>query len=148
MELIKFWDALKSKLAEHKLDFLDRVGSKPYSHIAFGKGRGKFAFCIGKVNYRVELYISDDSDKAWIDAMAKYKEDIQAKHKGLIEWERLENKKASRIKFEMPQEIFNTLQGRFNEGQSWGQITNWYSSAMKEFYSVLYPYWEKVQREQ
>jgi hypothetical protein len=148
MELIKFWNVLKAKLTEHKLDYLDRVASKPHYGIGFWKGRAKFAFCIGRFNYRVELYFSDDADKGLIDAMANYKDEIQAKHIGIIEWERLENKKASRIKFEMPKEIFETLQGRFNEEQSWDQITNWYATAMRDFYKVLYPYWEKVQRDQ
>ena len=80
--------------------------------------------------------------------MANFKSEIQAKHNGTIEWERLENKKASRIKFEMPKDVLETLQGRFADEQSWDQIVNWYSGAMRDFYKVLYPYWEKVQRDQ
>jgi hypothetical protein len=147
LQLLKFWNILKVKLAEHKLEYLDRVGSKPHYSIGFWKGRGKFAFCIGRFTYRVELYFSDDSDKALIDAMAQYKDEIQSKYNGLIEWERLENKKASRIKFEMPKETLASLQGRFSEEQSWEQILEWYSTNMSEFYKVVYPYWKKVQRD-
>lgn len=146
LQLIKFWNILKAKLAEHRLEYLDRVSAKPHYNLGFWKGNGKFAFCIGRSSYRVELYFPDDRDKVLIDAMARYKDEIQAKHKGLIEWERLENKKASRIKFEMPKEVLDTLNGRFSEEQSWDQITEWYAIAFKEFYRVLYSYWEKVQR--
>lgn len=145
--LIKFWSLLKSKLAEKNLDYLDRVSSKPHYNIGFWKGWGKFAFCIGRLTYRVELYFSDDSDKSMIDAMAKYKDEIQSKHKGLIEWERLENKKASRIKFEMPQEVLESLHIKFIDEVSWDKIMDWYITSMKEFYRVLYPYLEKVQKE-
>lgn len=148
IQLLKFWNILKAKLAEHRLDYLDRVSSKPHYSIGFSKGRGRFGFCIGRLTYRVELYFSDDNDKALIDAMSQFKDEIQSKHNGIIEWERLENKKASRIKFEMPKETLESLQGRFSEEQSWEQIVEWYSSAMKDFYKVVYPYWEKIQREQ
>lgn len=148
IQLLKFWNILKTKLAEHKLDYLDRVSSKPHYSIGFSKGRGRFGFCIGRLTYRVELYFSDDNDKALIDAMSQFKEEIQSKHNGIIEWERLENKKASRIKYEMPREVLDNLNGRFNEEQSWDQIVEWYSLAMKEFYKAVYPFWEKVQRDQ
>jgi len=128
------------------LDYLDRVSSKAHYSTGFWKGRGKFAFCIGRASYRVELYFSDDSDKVLFDAMYQYKDEIQAKHDGVIEWERLENKKASRIKFEIPSEIYNNLTGRFSEEQSWNDIVDWYTRAMKHFYSVVYPFWEKVQK--
>ncbi len=147
IQLLKFWNVLKSKLAENKLDYLDRVGSKPHYSIGFWKGRGKFAFCIGRLTYRVELYFSDDTDKALIDAMANFKSEIQAKHNGTIEWERLENKKASRIKFEMPKEELDKLHGRFAVEETWYQIADWYVSAMNCFYKVIYPYWEKVQQQ-
>jgi hypothetical protein len=147
LQLLKFWNVLKSKLTENKLDYLDRVGSKAHYSIGFWKGRGKFAFCIGRSSYRVELYFSDDADKVLIDAMAKYKDEIQTKHDGTIEWERLENKKASRIKFEMPKSVLANLQGRFSDEQSWDHIVDWYCGAMRDFYKVLFPYWEKVQRD-
>ncbi len=145
--LVKFWSMLKTKLSEQKLDFLDRTGAQPFYSIGFWKGKGKFAFCIGKTNYRVELYFQDDAEKKLIDGMAKYKDEIQSKQKEPLEWERLEGKKASRIKLEMPQDIHANLQGKFNEEKSWEEIVSWYVITMKQFYSQLYPYWEKVQKE-
>jgi hypothetical protein len=147
IQLLKFWNVLKAKLAEQRLDYLDRVSSKPHYSIGFWKGKAKFAFCIGRLTYRVELYFSDDSDKCLIDALAQYKGEIQSKHKGSIDWERLENKKASRIKYEMPKEVMKTLNGKFREEKSWAQIVEWYASAMKEFYGAIFPYLELVQRD-
>lgn len=146
-QLIKFWSLLKLKLSEEKLDYLERTSAQPHYSSGFWKGRGKFAFCIGRSHYRVELYFQDDADKKFIEGMAKYQHEIQAKHEGLIEWERLDGKKASRIKFEMPIEKFTNLPGRFGEEKSWEEIAEWYVMSMREFYKVLYPYWEKVQKE-
>lgn len=145
--LIKFWGLLKSDLATHKIDFLDRVSAKALYSLGFWKGRGKFAFCIGKNSFRVELYFSNDSDKLLIDAMSKYKDQIDKKHDGLIAWERLDNKKASRIKFEKDRHDIGESDGRFTDEENWGEIIEWYRMAMTSFYHTVYPYWEKVQNE-
>lgn len=144
--LIQFWSLLKNKLTEERLDYLDRTSAQPFYSTGFWKGRGKFAFCIGKNNYRVELYFQDDADKKYIDSMFTFNEQLQARFSGL-EWERLEGKKASRIKYEMPLEKYKALPGKFSEERSWDEITTWYTLTMKEFYKVLYPYWEKVQKQ-
>lgn len=145
--LVKFWSLLKTKLSDNRLDYLDRTSAQPSYSTGFWKGKGKFGFCIGKNNYRIELYFQDDTEKKLIDGMAKYKDEIQSKHVGLIEWERLDGKKASRIKFEMPDEKNNNLPGKFSEELSWNEIVEWYTQSMKKFYEVLYPYWTKVQND-
>jgi len=147
IHLKKFWGLLKQDLSDHKIDFLERVGSKPYFDIGFWKGHGRFGFCIGRKNFRVELYFSDDLEKIMIDAMLKHKEEIEKKFDGEIIWERLVNKKASRIRHEMPSALKNNLEGRFNEEKYWDDLIAWYREAMVKFYNALYPIWEKVQRE-
>ena len=145
--LIKFWGLLKNDLRAHNLDFLDRVGAKPHYSLGFWKGNGKFAFCIGRNTFRVELYFSNDPDKILIDAMSKYKYEIEGKHEGRIVWERLESKKASRIKFEMTNEELGLMEGRFSDEVYWSELIEWYRISMNNFYQTIYPYWEKVQKE-
>ncbi|MBK8079422.1 MAG: hypothetical protein IPK25_03485 [Saprospiraceae bacterium] len=74
VRLVKFWTLLKNKLNDNNLDYLERVSPKPYYHIGFSRGRGTYAFCLGRYTFRVELYFSNDSSKELIEAMAKYKE--------------------------------------------------------------------------
>lgn len=143
--LVAFWTLLKERLAEKKLNYIENVNPKPHYSIGFWKGNGKFAYCIGKYNFRVELYFSNDPDKKFIDAMSKYKSEIESSFEGTLEWERLENKRASRIKFEMPSELHNNLDGRFKDKTNWDQIIDWYIFAMKDFYSKLNPYLNKIQ---
>ncbi len=145
--LLKFWGLLKQNLAENSIDFLERISPKPAFYIAFSKAQGKFAFCLGRTNFRVELYFSNDPDKTLIGTMARHRKEIEETFDGKIVWERLENKKASRIKHEMPAEIKNKLEGRFNDEKYWGDLIEWYSEAMVKFYNAVYPVWEKVQKE-
>ena len=105
-----------------------------------------FGFCIGRKGYRVELYIWADEEKRLIDAMSQYKNEINQKFKlGEIQWERLEGKKASRIKFEKTSlEITGDADGwRNNKDEAY---INWYCDVMKAFYNTLLPYWTKVNR--
>jgi len=145
--LVEFWSRFKGELKSHRLNFLDRVGAKPSYSIGFWKGPGKFAFCIGRNSIRVELYFSNDPDKVLIDTMAKYKEKIQEGFEGQIIWERLEDKKKSRIKFEMPDSEFKQIEGNFSEKSNWDEWINWYWISMKKFYDKVYPIWNKVQKE-
>ena len=145
--LIKFWGLLKHNLQEHNIDFLDKVSIQPHYSIGFWKGHAKFAFCIGRTSFRVELYFSNDPNKTFIDTMAAYKEVIAKSFDGEIVWERLENKKASRIKFEIPTSEKAKLEGRFSEEKYWEALIDWYRVAMVQFYKTIYPVWEKVQKE-
>jgi len=145
--LVKFWGLLKQNLNEHKFDYLERVSPRPSFSIGSWTGRGKFAFCIGRTSFRVELYFSKDPDKEIFDAMIKHKAELEESFDGEIIWERLNDKKASRIKHEMPKPIQDTLEGRFNDEQYWDDLIEWYRTAMDKFYKSAFPVWEKVQKE-
>jgi hypothetical protein len=145
--LVKFWGLLKQDLHNNKIDFLERVGAKPYYNTGFWKGNAYFGFCIGRKHFRVELYFSNDPEKIIIDAMLKHKTEVENKFDGEIIWERLENKKASRIRHEMPSTIKNNLEGRFSDEKYWDDLIVWYREAMVKFYNAVYPIWEKVQKE-
>lgn len=145
--LVKFWGLLKQDLLEHKLDFLERVSPRPSFSIGTWKGHGKFSFCIGRTSFRVELYFSNDPEKIFFDAMIKHREDLESKFDGNIIWERLDKKKASRIKHEMPKQIQDKLEGKFNDEKYWDELIAWYRDAMVRFYKAFYPVWEKVQKE-
>jgi len=138
---------LKQDLLEHKLDFLERVSPRASFSLGSWKGHGKFAFCIGRTSFRVELYFSKDPDKELFDAMLKHKDELESTFDGEIIWERLDNKKASRIKHEMPKSIQDKLEGRFNDEKYWDDLIEWYREAMKKFYKSAYPVWEQVQKE-
>lgn len=146
IRLTKFWALLKNKLKERKLDYLDRVSPNSYYNLGFTRNSGYFNFCIGRHGFRVELYFGNDPDKVMIDAMAQFKREIEHSIDGVIGWERLEGKRASRIKYEMPKELQNKLEGRFSDEIYWDDLINWYVTAMEKFYNALNPYLEKIRK--
>ena len=74
-------------------------------------------------------------------------DEIERQFEGAIVWQRLDSKKASRIKHEIPYANIKAEEGRFFEEANREAYLNWYVDAMKEFYTVLYPVWENVQKE-
>ena len=60
-----------------------------------------------------------------------------------IVWERLDNRKASRIKFEANLKKEKNL-GNWNTKDGWEERVSWYANSMKTFYSIMYPIWDKV----
>jgi len=145
ISLIKFWNMLKNDFKTNKVDFVDKVTAKPYYDIGFWRNNGRFGLCIGRSTFRVELYFSDDIDKHKFDAMYQYKDQIEKAFDGEIIWERLDNKKATRIKHEMPHSILSQLEGRFHDEIYWEKLITWYREAMLKFYKAIYPYLEKIQ---
>jgi len=144
-QLIEFWSALKKALEDEGIDFLDRVKSKPNFSIGFWKGQGKFAFCIGRNSFRVELYFNSDADKRKFDSMYEFKDQIEESISG-IEWQRLDNKKASRIRLDISQEEMSQMEGKWGDKTSWNKIIQWYVKNMARFYDTVHPYWLKAQK--
>ncbi|MBI1931571.1 MAG: DUF4268 domain-containing protein [Ignavibacteriales bacterium] len=145
--LVEFWSKLKEVLIADNINYLDNVTSKPHFSIGFLNGAGRYAFCLGKQSLRVELYFGNDSNKKIIDTMAKYNNEIQSKLDNKVIWERLEAKKASRIKYEIPYIEIKNTDGKFATTENWDAYLNWYKDSMVKFYKVISPIWEKVQKE-
>ncbi|NBC56893.1 MAG: DUF4268 domain-containing protein [Bacteroidetes bacterium] len=144
--LLEFWSQLKQQLKIRNLDYLDRVSAKPHYSIGFWKSAGKFAFCVGRKSFRVELYFMNDSDKIYFDKMYAYREQLEKKIPEL-QWQRLDNKKASRIKIETKNTGEHSFDYKFDDKQNWEGIIKWYCDTMENFYKVIYPVWGKVQQE-
>lgn len=143
---VEFWNLLKESLTKSSLNYLERVTAKPYYDIGFGKGNGRFAFCIAKNAYRVELYFNNDVGKAYFDEMSKYRNKLDAVLPG-IGWQRLDTKKSSRIKFEASREDMEGFSGEWRDGDSWPEVIDWYTESMRKFYEAVNPVWEKVQKD-
>ena len=143
--LLEFWNLLKDELEAKNLNYLDRVKSKPNYSIGFFKGKGIFCFCIGRGAFRVELYFNNDEDKSKFDGMYEYKSELEQLIPN-IQWQRLDTKKASRIKLETTIEEKNNFEGNWKDKSNWPDVIDWYTENMLKFYNAVYPIWEKVQR--
>lgn len=144
--LYEFWTTFKSNLSKHNIDFISNRTPGSRWYINFSKGKALYGFVFGRQAPRVEIYFPHDSEKILFDTMMKNKEYIDKNFDGEIVWERLEGKKASRIKFEMSQETLKDIDD-FKNKESWEQRIEWFRESFKNFYIVINPIWEKVQKE-
>lgn len=143
-KLIRFWSLLKEKLKSNGFIHYDSIGAKPYWYLSFSKGNGSFGICIGRKSYRVELYFPNDADKHLIDAMLHRREEIEKSFGKPITFERLEGKKASRIRFDLE---YEKITGSFDDEDTWSSQINWMVETMPKFYEAVFPVWEEVQKE-
>ena len=140
--LIRFWNQFKQSFSDSGHDYLDRVSAKPRYYIGFGKGIARFNFVIGRGGYRVELYFLKDEEKILFNEMYKYKEEIENSFGEELIWQRLDNKKASRIKFELSGEGWDDFYS-----ENWSECFEEFIEVFDKFYPAIFPVWEKVQED-
>ncbi|MBO6659342.1 MAG: DUF4268 domain-containing protein [Roseivirga sp.] len=143
----EFWSHLKRTLQDENVDYLNNVSAGPYSYIGFTKGAGTFYYCIGRAFDRVELYMSNDSEKRFFDSLVKYKDQINAQLDGVVTWERRDGGRASKVKLEMTKEENKELSRKIEDSDTWEPRLTWFVDAMNQFYTVIYPFWERAQKE-
>jgi len=144
--LLEFWQAVKTRFADDGVRYFDNISARPLFHMGFSKGKGRFHMVIGRTGPRVELYFHNDVGKYNFDAMARYADELNSAYDGRLEWQRLDNKKASRIKYEVLPEDLADL-GDWRDSSSRDKRIDWYVRELQRFFNVLYPVWEKAQRD-
>jgi len=154
MSLMKeFWQSVKDELNSRGFTLYNSVSAGEYFSLSKQVGWGKFALCYGQKGYRVELYFNRDPEKVWFNAMADFKTELDTAFHNELVWQRLDDKKSSRIKLESSYKHFaksfeqehKRPLGSWKEGLDWEARRNWFCSNIIEFYEVMLPYWEKAQ---
>lgn len=100
----EFWASLLER-AKNKTDLFNNISPRFDSWIGIGGGRSgiAFNFTILKNDAGCEIYFdrgkdSDKLNKERFDELNKHKTEIEEKIGGKLEWQRLDNRRASRIK--------------------------------------------------
>jgi hypothetical protein len=129
----QFWTELL-KVAGGKTPRFQNISPGTQSWISAGSGvRGvPFNFAAGKAYGRAELYIDrgeKDENKGIFDELISQKEAIENAFGGLLTWERLDEKRASRIKAETAGTIFDDTQ--------WPSLIEFMTNAMVRMESSL-----------
>jgi len=137
--LLKFWSALKSEMQQQGFSYVDKVTPNSYYDFGFRKDKGRFAMVIGRHAMRVELYFGKDEEKALFDAMYERKGELEAAFHGEIKWERLDGKKASRIKHDMPSEIAADMLKWASSDEADAQRIEWFVEEIDALYKAASP---------
>jgi len=137
--LLKFWRALKSEMQSQGFSYVDNVTPNAYYDFGFRKDKGRFAMVIGRHAMRVELYFGRDEEKVLFDAMFERKDELESTFHGELVWERLDGKKASRIKHDMPQERSDEMLKWASSDEADTQRIEWFIKEIDAFYKAASP---------
>ena len=139
----EFWTKL-IKAMNLKCTLYQNISPSNYHWIGAGSGvRGVgYNFVVSKKLGRVELYIDrgdQEENKLVFDTLFAMKHEIEQNFGGNLKWERLDDKRASRIKYENPD--FNVT-----DKKKWPDMIEFMSDGMVRFEEALKEPLKKVNR--
>lgn len=125
---LEFWKQLLGQIKQSKSDLFTNISPSKDHWLSAGSGmRGvPFTFVFLKQAGRVELYISrnnTEENKQVFDELYKQRDAVEASFGGILDWERMEDKKASRIKYEQAFDGYNK--------ESWNEMIPFMINAME-----------------
>ena len=62
-------------------------------------------------------------------------------------WQKLEGKKASRLKIEPTEDEKANLRGKWGDSDHFEDVVMWFADNIKPFYNGTFPIWSKIQSE-
>jgi len=140
----KFWAGLLAR-AKESTKLHANISPGRYSWVGAGSGKRGLGFNYGirKHEGAVELYIdrgkdADEENKAIFDSLAQSREAIEGDFGGPLEWQRLEGKRACRIR-----KIINA--GGYRDGAKWDDVQRAMADAMVRLEKALKPHIAKLQ---
>lgn len=153
--LREFWQQVQDELNNRGFQLYDSVSAGEYFSLSKQVGWGKFAMCLGRKGFRVELYFNRDEDKKWFESMYQFKDELEASYPNSLIWQRLDDKKSSRIKHEVLykdflmtfKENYGRELGDWNMREDFEARRDWFCNNIIEFYNHVSPIWEKAQNQ-
>lgn len=140
----RFWTALL-EMAKQKTKLHAKISPSKENWISAGAGKYglTYNYVIGQHEARVELYIDRGKDKDEenthiFDQLLKHKQAIEDEYGGSLEWQRLEGKRACRIR-----DIVAKL--GYRDEEKWPEIHEKMIDSMIRFEKALKPYIKKLQ---
>ncbi len=131
---LEFWKLLLERIRQSKTELFNNISPGKDHWINAGSGMSgvPYTFVFLKQAGRIELYISrsnKDENKFVFDELHKLKDSIEASFGETLIWERLDNKKASRIKYEKSFDGYNK--------ESWNEMIEFMVNSMENFEKAL-----------
>jgi hypothetical protein len=146
-DLLEFWQQVQTRFSQKGLHFFDNIKPKPKFRMGFTKSNARFAMAIGRTGPRVEVCFNNDMDKRNFDALSLFADELNAAFDGQLEWQRLDDKKASRVKYEISYREFAKTVGEWEDPACRPGFIEWFVTELERFHSIVFPVWEKAQRE-
>jgi hypothetical protein len=135
LDQLSFWQDLRA-YAESQADGKIHLGRTPraqhWYHIAIGRSGFLIGLTVNSISKQVgcELYMSDENAKRYFDHLLDQKEEIETELGYPLEWQRLEDKKATRIV------VYRS--GSIEREEERQELIKWLYEKAKEFHRVFY----------
>ena len=131
---LDFWKQLLEAAKDSNSDLFNNISPSKNHWLSAGSGvRGvPYTFVFLKNAGAIEVYMgrnSTEENKFIFDELYKQKETLEANFGDTLEWERLDDKKASRIKYEKPFDGYNK--------ESWNEMIPFMVESMNKLESVF-----------
>lgn len=140
---LEFWQGLLEKLKQKNISLHANISPSTGSWISTGAGKSGLSY-----NYvilmdagRVELYIDtqdQEINKRYFDQLYAHKESIEQTFGAPLEWQRLDDKRASRIAYLV------TGKGGFKNKETWPELQEAMIDAMVRLEKAFRPYVRKL----
>lgn len=128
----KFWEYLNE---QDETSSLGNRKARPrhWHDVSVGSSKAHISLTINKTNDTLtcDLYIPKDDDKQVFDSLFAQKEKVEALVGLNLEWMRLEDKRATRVRA--------SRSGNINDQANWNEYANWFMSYADIFRSVFGP---------
>ena len=139
--LLAFWDALL-KSAREESDLHENVSPSRHQFVGVRSKGQWWNYVVLQDETRVELYIDSpdaEQNKAVFDSLSAQQEAIESAFGGELRWQRLDNKRASRISY--------SVQGGWADENTWPEAIKEAVAAMGRFYSSLASHVEALMKD-
>ncbi|MEW6504844.1 MAG: DUF4268 domain-containing protein [Chloroflexota bacterium] len=139
---LEFWEGLLQKAKQKSTLFVHiSPGKDNWISTSAGKRGFTWSYVILKDHARVELYIDtgdSEKNKHYFDTLAQHKDDVEAKFGAPLDWQRLDEKQASRIAYLIKG------QGGLYDQEKWDSLQDAMVDAMMRLESALKPHFDRL----
>ena len=152
MNVIGFWNEFKVSMRESGFMGFEQVTPSANTYYGFGVGRGRYVCCFGRDGFRVELVFLVDDDNSQLEALERFKDEIENRFSKPLVWEKPTDKRFSKVQYTHPYSLvkqqFQQANGRpmqhWRDGKDWDIRIEVFKQYIVELYDVIQPYYDKV----
>lgn len=136
----EYWSAFVDYMKNHPSNLFHTPSAKSdhWMNIAIGKGGIHISLLLNKPEQKatIQLYMSDDADKTYFDALFLHKDEAEKSIGVPLDWRRLDDKKASTI------DIYK--KGILNDSVKREEIFEWYREFTEKYIKFFKPLVKKL----
>ncbi|MCW3994967.1 MAG: DUF4268 domain-containing protein [Candidatus Bathyarchaeota archaeon] len=137
----KFWTGLLAS-AKKQTQLHDNISPSRFGWVGTSAGTSglSYNYVIREHNADVELYIDigeKEENKAFFDALSKHKTEIEAQFGDKLDWQKLDNRRASRVKKQIDL-------GGWRDEDKWSEMYSTLISTMINFVKAMKPYVQQI----